>query len=148
MQRIGAVERVDDIFVGIHHLRQDVVYTLLEGPQKIALADGHAAAVPRERIDRHILDERIGLRAVTPERGEKDTLHKILVHLYRVEETVAYADRVGLDAAADYGRVVVHPEVGQRIRSLREGGYRQSGKKYRYKRMSHRCLNSLINSTT
>ena len=146
--RIGAVQRIDYILVGIHHLRHDAVDALLEGPKQVTLAKCHAAAVALERIDRHIFDERVWRRPLTPERREEDTLHQILVHLYRIYETVAYAYRVGFDAAPYNGGIVVDGGRRQIVGTRPEGRRRQRGEQYRENGMSHRCLNSLINSTT
>ena len=74
--------------------------TLLEGGQKKTLAELQAAAITRERVDSSILNELIRLGTLAPEVGEKDTLHQILLHLDCVEESVANANRIGLDHTA------------------------------------------------
>ena len=135
IDRIGAPERVEDVLVGVEHLRRaEVVFALVECGQPVALAQFEPPAVAFERVDRAVLDQ-LDLAVAGVEYGEFHDLHQILLHVDDVIEAVADHNAVGFYARRDRGRL------------LRLG--RESREKKRYcKESFHRCLNSFINSAT
>ncbi len=135
IDRIGAAERVEDVLVGVEHLRRaEVVFAFVEGGQPVTLAQFQPPAVAFERVDRAVFDQ-FDLAVAGVEHGELHDLHQVLLHVDDVIEAVADHDAVGFDARRDRGRL------------LRPG--RESREKKRYcKESFHRCLNSFINSAT
>ena len=115
-QRIGGVERVDDVLVGIEHAgTPQIVTSFGEGLHDVAFAQPEPPALPRERVD-----------------GQR--LH----HFELVVVFVADADAVGDDARLD------RRGLGGGRRRSEQGGRGRCEEC----RSFHRCLKSLMSSTT
>ena len=135
-QRVGRMERVDDVLVGIEHLpRAEVEAALLEGGHAVALAELHAPPLAFERVDGQRGDQ-FEPPARTAELGELDHLHQVLLHLDDVVEAVAYEDAVGLQTDRDGGAL------------LGRGSRERAGEQQERDDSFHRCLKSLMSSTT
>ena len=136
-QRIGGVERVDDVLVGIEHAgTPQIVTSFGEGLHDVAFAQPEPPALPRERVDGQRLHH-FELVVVFVER-EFGHLHLVALDVDFEREGVADADAVGDDARLD-------------CRGL-GGGRRRSEQGGRGRceecRSFHRCLKSLMSSTT
>ena len=135
IDRIAAAERVEDVLVGVEHLRRaEVVLAFVESRQPVALAQFQPASVAFERVHGAVFDQ-FDLAVAGVELGELHHLHQVFFHVDDVVEAVADQDAVGLDARRDGGRV------------LRPGGEGREKKRY-CKESFHRCLNSFISSAT
>ena len=135
IDRVAAAQRVEDILVGVEHLRRaEVVLAFVEGRQPVTLAQFQVASVAFERIHRAALHQ-FDLAVAGVEFGEFHHLHQVFFHVDDVVEAVADHDAVGFDTRRDGGRV------------LRPGCEGREEKRY-CKESFHRCLNSFISSAT
>ena len=140
LQLLVGTQRIDDVLVGVERLGPPEVETaLLESGQDVPLAQVQAAAFARKGIYRKRLDQLDAAFGVFAELRKFDNLHQVAVHLDRIGEAVADLNRVGLHARPDRRGLCTQ----SRRRS--EGGAEQQRQS---DRVFHRCLKSLMSSTT